>query len=75
MTERCKFVTIQEKQPGLSRLVDECPTLGQWDQSKCQACTVASSLEIGAGPDHRKPMEIPGYRRSLLPVLKHCKPI
>ena len=35
-----------------------------------QAGTVAPS-EIGAGPGQRIPMEILGYRRSLLPVLKY----
>ena len=36
-----------------------------------QAATVAPSAEIGAGPGQPIPMEIPGYCRSLLPVLKY----
>ena len=32
---------------------------------------MALSFEIGAGPGQRIPMEILGYRGSLLPVLKY----
>ena len=32
---------------------------------------LAPSVEIGAGPGQRIPMEIPGYRGSLLQVLKY----
>ena len=36
---------------------------------------LAPSVEIGAGTGHQIPMEIPGYRGGLLPMLKYRLPL